>query len=99
MNKDIKELNYEYDTICMKWIDLFCRKQDLTFEAWADHNVVADFGGTWFFNLDDIILDLTKGTKPGLILDWQEESLEFHQDNPNKPMLNYNSYIMGARYE
>ena len=73
-------------------VDLFCEKQDMDFEYWVAGTIgeVCEISG-FFFNFSDIVTDLEKKAKPGVIISW-------HNDNADsEKYINYNSYIMGLR--
>lgn len=96
-----KELNKKYEFVCNELVKKFCNKQNLQFDYWISDEVggIASFSNSYFFNLLDIILDLETKQPKGLILNWQDEGVEFHISNEDMPHINYKSYIMGLRYE
>lgn len=66
--------------------------------------------GTWaisdqFWSLEDMALAMESELTPDELLDWYWETVErltdneLAKDSESKPIINLNSYIMGARYE
>lgn len=94
MKKNDK-LKGNYVKSCNEIVELFCKKQDLDFEFWVGDAVgeVASCG-SYYFSLKDIILDLDKDLKKGIIIQWYNDSFGSLQK-----YMNYNSYTMGLRYE
>lgn len=90
-----KKLLENYEKAVLDIIEGFCKKQGLEFEYWAGDCVgeIACFGDI-FLNFDDIVHDLKNNAPKGLIIDWYFEQ----SDNENQ-IINYRSYIMGARFE
>jgi len=105
MKKELKKLNTEYETICNKYVKLFCNKQGIEDYFWLGDKVgeIACFNEQYYFNLSDIILDLNSKAKKGLIIQWQEDSIENEMllSTPFEELqdINYNSYIKGVRYK
>lgn len=90
--------NNFYDA-CYAYIKAFAKKQGLKFHDWADfENCVVDFGGTDFYNMDEIRYDIDNNIKAGLIVEWQEACLEAYSKDNNARMINYKSYTEGLRY-
>ena len=91
--KQRKQLMAEYEAIAMKYINIFCRKQDMTFEGWVGM-VVGEVAvcNDFFFNSSDILLDIHYNSPKGEIIKW-------YNDNDNAPCdtINYYSYIKGLR--
>lgn len=76
------------------YIAAFEKKQGLKLEFW----VADDIGGTacfgdWFFNFDDIRLDIDREVPADTILEWYD-TIEH-----DKPSVNYASYLKGMRAE
>ena len=91
--KEIKNLKKRYDNICNTYVKIFCEKQDMYFEGWVGDDVGSiaccnDF----FFNLNDIILDIDTNQEEGYIINWYYDNLEIEDKN-----INYYSYIKGLR--
>jgi len=95
----LANLNKNYERACNEYVKKFCNKQGLTFDAWVadDCGGVAVFNDNYYINLSDIIIDINKKAPKGLIIKWQEDTLERHQKDGTS--INYSSYIMGLRYE
>jgi len=90
----------EYANICNKIVAKFCKKQEIEFDFWVldEAGGIASFNTEYFFSMSDIILDLNTKQKKGLILNWQIDSVDSHLSTPFAKSINYNSFIMGARY-
>lgn len=89
---DILRKNYEKS--CKEIVEAFCKKQGFDFEYWVGDTVggVASCG-SYYFYLDDIILDLSKKVPTGGIIEWNDSNLDSKQK-----YINYKSYIMGMRH-
>jgi hypothetical protein len=89
-----KELKAQFEAVCGKLIKAFCKKQNVDFEYWIGDIV----GGTayfsdFYFNLDEIVHDITTEQPKGLILKWHNQKCEHDQ------YINYYSYTMGLRWD
>lgn len=89
----IKELKKVYQSACNEYVDKFCKKQEMENEGWVANQV----GGValcsdFYFNFDDIVLDVNTKQPKGVIIDWYDDNLK----NPDKS-INYYSYIIGLR--
>ena len=95
MEKKIEKLKKEYDKVINDFIKLFEEKQGVCFEYWIADNIggIACFGDILFFNLDDIVYDLTSNQPKGQIIDWVYESI-YNED----AKLNYYSYSKGLKF-
>jgi len=94
-----KKLKEQYEFVCNEYIHKFTEKQDLPFDYWIGDDVggIASFIEQYFFNLHDIIYDINTNQPKGLILQWQDDTLENHSENENVS-INYYSYSKGLRY-
>ena len=97
----IAKLKAQYEAICNEYVQKFANKQGLEFDkdAWVGGTV----GGIvclsdYFFDLADIVLDINTRQPKGLILKWQNDSIEAHMENPFTENINYYSYSKGLRY-
>lgn len=72
----------------------FCHKQELQFE-FENYDIVKGIVclSDYFFNIEDIYLDMKQNQPQGKILQWYDYVLT-HESN-----INYNSYCMGFREE
>lgn len=97
----LKELNAMYETACEGYVEEFCKKQELEFDGWVAEEVgsIASFCCQYFFNMSDIILDLNTKQPKGLILNWQNDGVDFNMFNEKTEYINYKSYTMGLRYD
>ena len=89
----IKELKKKYKFFCNKYVEKFCKKQELINEGWVNNEVggmvlCSDF----YFHLHDIVLDINSKQPKGEIINWHFENL----DDPEKH-INYYSYTKGLR--
>jgi hypothetical protein len=93
MDKKINELKKEYELICSKYINVFCKKQDLDFNGWAAENIGGiAICGDFYFNFQDIVLDINSKQPNGLIIEWYYNKI----DNEGR-IINYYSYTKGGR--
>ena len=99
--KKLSELNKQWDFVCNEWVRKFCNKQSISFDGWLGNEVggIASFACQYYFNLSDIILDINTKQPKGLILNWQNDGVDFNMFNEHPQHINYKSYTMGLRYE
>lgn len=89
----MKELKKELEDCIGLYVKKFCKKHDIEFEFW-----VSDMTGTvgcfadYYFNFEDIRLDLELDRPKDDIFDWYEQSLEIHRKG--KETFNYYSWIL-----
>jgi hypothetical protein len=95
-----EELQTQYENVCNEYVRRFCEKQDIEFDGWISDEVggIASFISQYFFNMSDIILDMSTNQSVGFILDWQSDGVDFNLLKDKTEYINYNSYIMGLRY-
>lgn len=95
-----KNLQQQYEQVVADYIEVFCNKQGLNFEYWVGDDIggIADFGCIYFFNFDDIRLDIDTNQPENQIINWIEETIENANSDAEK-MINYRSWCMGLRYE
>ena len=95
-----EELQTQYENVCNEYVRRFCEKQDIEFDGWISDEVggIASFISQYFFNMSDIILDISTNQPVGFILDWQSDGVDFNLLKDKTEYINYNSYIMGLRY-
>ena len=76
-----------------KYVDLFCIKHGLEFDFWVADltGTVASFSSSYFFNFEDIRLDLEKGVDKSLIMEWYDEMLETAKSE--EYTLNYYTFL------
>jgi len=95
----LEQLKRKYESSCNEYVRRFCKKQVMNFEGWVGD----DIGGIaccndFFFNLNDIILDINTKQAKGSIIDWYYENLEHvHKDSFTYTAINYYSYTKGLR--
>lgn len=94
-----EKLHLDYCKICNDFITLFEKKQDIEFDFWIGDEVggLASFASHYFFNLSDIILDITTNQPKGKILKWQDEDLDYNMVVDFPSSITYKSYTMGLR--
>lgn len=80
-------LKNEFDEICQKYIDEFCKKQDLQFNYWIGDMVgtIAEISDC-SFDFEDIRYDIDTNQENGLIYKWFWDNLE------RKNKINYKNY-------
>src|SRR5574343_1766427 len=93
----------KYNALCNQIIEAFCKKQGLDFEFWVGDVIgeTACFGLEWYFNFNDILLDLTKDYPKGLIIEWHNADMEFNidKDDKDRQFIKYEAYAMGLRHK
>jgi hypothetical protein len=97
---NLKKLKNQYDNVCNEYVRRFCEKQKIDFDGWIGDEAggIASFICQYFFNMSDIILDITTNQPAGFILDWQSDGVDYNLLKDKTEYINYNSYIMGLRY-
>lgn len=91
--KKINQLKNQYEFVCNAYATIFCNKQDMNFEGWVGNTVGGiAYCNDFYFDFQDIVLDINFNQPKGLIVDWYYENLE----NPGKS-INYYSYTKGLR--
>lgn len=83
----------QYKEAEMLIIKAFEKKQGYDFSGYAGGLIT--FADYYSFTIDDIIQDLETKQKKGFIFKWFDECVK----NYGKQQINYNSYIMGLRFE
>lgn len=86
-------LKEKYKECCKKYIEQFCKKQNIEFDGWIGNNV----GGVavcsdYYLSFNDIVWDINSKQRKGVILNWYNDNL----DGPEKS-INYFSYTKGLR--
>jgi len=96
------KLKHNYIKACMAYVKKFSDKQELEFEDFLgleDYDCsVAQFGD-YYFNLSDIIYDIETNQPAGLIMQWQDDSIDYNMNiDTFGDTINYKSYSKGLRY-
>lgn len=98
----MEKLIKDYENICNSIVEKFLKKQGFDVE---DYVWIGEVGTgvvcivlEYYFDLGNIILDLTTKQKKGTILKWYNDSVEYII-NTKQRGVNYKSYIKGARNE
>jgi len=94
------QIKKQYDEACNCFIEEFEKKQDIEFSYWVGGEIggLACFIDEYFFNINDLILDLETKQPVGQILDWHNEGVDHNFFLKEYQHINYRSYIMGMRY-
>ena len=81
-------------------IEEFCEKQELDEPYLIGENIYC-FIDQYYFNIEDIILDIKEDAPQELILKWQDDTLEYHshKDSIKDYTMPYSEYIKGERYQ
>jgi len=89
----MKALKKKYETACNEYLQVFCDKQEMDNGGWvADKIGTVAYCSDFFFNMEDIRIDIDTKQPVGAIIDWYYTNL----DNPQK-VINYYSYSKGLR--
>lgn len=89
LNKAIES----YENVCNELAKDFCRKQDLIFDGWVGNQIGGiAYCSDFFFNMNDIVLDLKTDQPKGNIIDW-------YYSNTEEYTINYYSHTKGLRAE
>jgi hypothetical protein len=95
----MKTLQEQYQALADKYVKAFVKKQGFEFTDWIGDNQIAVFIEQYFINFDDLRFDLDKNCPKGLIFEWCDDVVHNHFHAPEKPVINYQSYFKGLRYE
>jgi hypothetical protein len=97
----VKKIINDYENICNKIAHKFAKKQKIDFDGWVGDEIggTAVFATQYYFNIDDIVLDIKTKQPKGFILQWQDEMIDFNigKHTENFKNINYKSFTMGLR--
>ena len=86
----------KYEDLCNEYAKLFAKKHDLNFDYWIGygHQVggVASFSETYYFNIENIRLDIDNDVPKKVALKWYEDSINHYYTQQGD--INYFSYLM-----
>jgi len=93
-------LNLRFEKLVNEYLQKFIKKQDIDFDGWVADDVggIASFCCQYFFSFDDIRYDIDNDCEVGLILNWQQDGVDYHMKG-KFDTINYRSYHKGLRYE
>ena len=88
------ELRHKYGIICQDYVDLFCKKHNLTFKGWEGNKpgTIARFKD-YIIDFEDIRLDIDTNQHKDHFKNWYYLRLD------KKLNYNYKSYCMELRPE
>ena len=90
------KLKTKYEKIVEQYLLAFVKKQDLDIEDcyWIGDKVgeILSVNEQYYFSFDDIRFDVDNDVKEGLILKWQNESLD-NYFKKRKYKVNYENYL------
>jgi hypothetical protein len=89
--KTLKQKRFAVNKLYLK---AFCKKHHTYYDEVNDHMVLI---GDSYFDLSDIFLDIDKNCDGNLIWEWYSATLDRAMEE--KPVINYNSWIAGLRYD
>jgi hypothetical protein len=94
-----KALKKQYEFVCNEYIRKFSEKQEIEFDGWIGDDIggIASFIDQYFFNFQDIVWDINSNQPKDLILQWQDECINYSIENPEQSTMNYFSYCKGLR--
>lgn len=88
----IEEIKKTLNEAISNYVTKFCEKHELEFDYWvADLTGTIGVFGDYFFNFEDIRLDLEKDIPENKIFEWYDLSLELGMQN--KPVINYYNWL------
>ena len=89
----LNELKKQYKFVCDEYVAKFCDKQEMDFEGWVGDKMGGiAYCNDFYFDFQDIVLDINSKQPKSAIVDWYYENL----DTPEKS-INYFSYTKGLR--
>ena len=91
------KLKIKYEKIVGQYLIAFVEKQELDIEncCWIADRVgeLLSVNEQYYFHFNDIRFDIDNNIKPGIILEWQNESID------NNFKINYENYLKLKGYE
>jgi len=95
----IDDLYLMHTLIANEWVDKFCKKQEIEFDYWVADEVggIGSFINQYFFTLSDIVYDIRTRQPKGLILQWQDEEMEYCLENDGG-FTSYYGYTKKVRH-
>jgi len=87
----------KFEAIVMQYVIKFAQKHDTVFidwVGWEGFGKIAQFYGGYYFNFDDIRLDIDTKQPKGFIFQWHDESTHY----TDLVRLPFPSYVAGARF-
>jgi hypothetical protein len=100
--KKLSELQVTFNFVVEKYITKFVKKHGYEFSNWVSDEIggIAVFVEQYFFDFNDIRMDIDNNVKKDLIFKWQDDGVEYALKNPNEETtnINFKSYISGLRY-
>jgi len=92
----LAKLKQLYKYVEDQYVQKFCNKHGLEFDYFGGD--IYCFGD-YFFSFNEIKFDLENKLPKGLIIEWQNDSVEYAMNNPHGKAINLKSYSMGLRYK
>lgn len=90
-------LKEKYDSACNEYAMKFAKKQGLQFDYWIGHDdqigAIASFSKTYYFNMENIKLDIDRDIPKYEALKWHDDSVGLYYTRQGD--MNYFSYLMG----
>lgn len=90
-------LKEKYDSACNEYAKKFAKKQGLQFDYWIGHDdqvgAIASFSETYYFNMENIKLDIDRDIPKNEALKWHDDSVGLYYTRQGD--MNYFSYLMG----
>lgn len=89
-----EDLKSQYEFVCNEYVKTFCDKQNMCFNEWVANQIgtIAYCNDFYYFDFQDIMLDVNSNQPKGEIVDWYFENLEVENKH-----INYLSYTKGLR--
>jgi hypothetical protein len=101
--KKYERIVTQYERACNRIAIAFCRKQGLEFCFWVSDKPgdIACVSDQYFFGVAEMLHDLNTNQPKGLILSWQEDSVEFNSEKEvsERSFISYECYTTGSRYK
>ena len=96
------KLKTKYEKIVEQYLLAFVEKQELDIENcyWVADRVgeILSVNEQYYFHFNDIRFDIDNNIKEGIILEWQNESIDNHFKK-KKYKINYENYLKLKGYE
>ena len=100
--KIAKKYTDNLNNAIQKYIEFFCKKQEIEFEYWISNEIgsTAAFGD-YFFNFGDIKNDIETEQPEGKILEWHDANSDFNlmTEPAERLHINYTAWCNGLRFE
>jgi len=91
---NIKTMKENLESAIDDYIEFFEKKHGYELDYWLPHKGEIACFGDFYFNFDDIRMDIEQERPEHEIFDWQDATLEWHYKGDKNATMNYDAWIM-----